>query len=98
VGNEPHRHFSAGLLSLLDAFLDQPMGVVVERIGLSDDLSGALLRREGIFGASLRIAEACERAVWHEIEDSRWSPAAVREAYLEALRWSGRVQSSLGPV
>jgi len=95
VGTESHRHFSAGLLSLLDAFLDQPIGQVVERIGLAPDLRDALLRREGVLGESLRIAEASERAAWHEIDASRWSMGAVRDAYLEALRWSGRVQSSL---
>lgn len=98
VGKESHRHFSAGLLSLLDAFLDQPIGQVVERIGLASDLSDALLRREGILGESLRVAEASERAAWDELDGARWSTTAVREAYLEALRWSGRVQSSLVPA
>ncbi len=98
IGKEQHRHFSAGLFSLLDAFLDQPIAQVVERIGLAEDLTGALVRREGVLGASLRVAEACERAAWHELEGSPWTPSVVRDAYLAALRWSGRVQASLDPV
>jgi EAL and modified HD-GYP domain-containing signal transduction protein len=95
VGKESHRHFSVGLLSLLDAFLDQPIDEAVERMGLAEDLNNALLRREGILGASVRVAEACERGAWEELEGTRWDPTAVRAAYLDALRWSGRVQSSL---
>ncbi len=90
-----HRHFSAGLLSLLDAFLDQPLVEVLEQMGLTEDLNDALLRREGDLGSSLRVAEACERADWDVLEGTAWGPDTLRECYLEAMTWTGRVQSIL---
>ncbi len=92
---KPHRHFSAGLLSLLDAFVDQPLDEIVNRLGLAQDLSDALLLHEGELGATLRVAEACERADWKQLDGGPWDPATLRACYLDAMRWTGQVQSSL---
>lgn len=90
-----HRHFSAGLLSLLDAFLDQPLDDIVQQMGLTDDLNDALLRREGDLGSSLRVAEACERAEWDVLDRTDWDSETLRNCYMEAMSWTGRVQSIL---
>jgi len=92
---QPRRHFSAGLLSLIDAFVDQPLEEIVGRLGLAQDLSDALLLREGELGSSLRIAEACERADWTELEAGPWGLEVVRSCHLEALSWSSQVKASL---
>jgi EAL and modified HD-GYP domain-containing signal transduction protein len=92
---QAHRHFSAGLLSLLDAFLDQPLEEIVQQMGLTDDLNDALLRRSGDLGSSLRAAEACERAEWEVMDGTSWDPGTLRTCYLEAMTWTGRVQSIL---
>ncbi|MCY2958882.1 MAG: HDOD domain-containing protein [Planctomycetota bacterium] len=91
----PDRYFSVGLFSLLDAFVDRPLGEIVERLGLSKELSNALLLHEGALGDSLRAVEACERADWSALEGGSCSATDLRDCYLEALRWSGQVRSSL---
>lgn len=95
VRGEPHRHFSAGLLSLLDAFLDQRLEEILGQMDLTDDLVVALTQRKGELGASLQVAEACERADWTALEDAPWDAATLRACYVEAMSWSGRVQASL---
>ncbi len=95
IHGKPHRHFSAGLLSLIDAFVDQPLDEIVGRLGLAQDLSDALLLHEGELGESLRIVEACERADWTALETGPWDPATLRSCHLEALTWTGQVQASI---
>lgn len=95
IHGDAHRHFSAGLLSLLDAFVDQPLDEIVDVLGLSQELSDALLLHSGELGASLSIAQACERADWSSLEGGRWDAETLRSCYVEAMSWSGRVKSSL---
>jgi len=92
---EPHRHFSAGLLSLLDAFLDQPLEVILAQMELSPDLVEALVAQKGELGASLQVAVACEHADWATLEGSPWDAKALLACYVEAVSWSNRVQASL---
>lgn len=94
-GLPSHQCFSAGLLSLIDAFLDQSLEDLVARLGLSDELGEALLRRAGPLGATLRAVEACERADWRALEDGGWDTASVRACYLDALSWARQIESSL---
>jgi EAL and modified HD-GYP domain-containing signal transduction protein len=92
---DPHQHFSVGLLSLLDAFLDQPLEQILKELPLAEELLLALLEREGELGSSLAAVEACERADWDSAELRRWDPAELRSCYVDAVGWSSRVQSSL---
>ncbi len=50
--------FMAGVFSLLDRLLDMPMEEIVADLNLPDHVSAALLRREGVLGHRLRLAEA----------------------------------------
>lgn len=53
--------FMTGLLSLLDALFDLPREEVYDELHLQDDVRAALLRREGVLGAMLSLAEALEQ-------------------------------------
>lgn len=93
----PQEHFAAGLLSLLDAFLDQPLTKLVHHMGLSDDVARALLRREGPMGECLDLCIACENADWFRIRSDRWDLVTLRACYLEALAWAHQLQTSIQP-
>ena len=88
-------YFTAGLLSVLDAFMDRPMDELVRELSISPELEAALLRREGPMGATLEIAVACERADWPRVQASGIDVEALRTAYLDALSWAGRTDSAL---
>ena len=83
--------FIVGIFSLLDAMLEMPMDKVLEKLTLPENISDALLHREGIYGPFLALAEACESADIQRIQYLAASlaidPNAVNEAHLKALAW-----------
>jgi EAL and modified HD-GYP domain-containing signal transduction protein len=52
--------FIVGIVSVMDAVLGQDMATLADTLGLAEDLRSALLRREGLLGEALRVAEALE--------------------------------------
>ncbi len=92
---ESENLFVAGMFSLLDRLLGIPMEEVLENIQLSDSISQALLSREGVYGAFLSLAEACEfnNGKVAELADSLFlSPHHVNESHLAALAWAQNLQ------
>jgi EAL and modified HD-GYP domain-containing signal transduction protein len=86
------RCFILGMLSVLDAFFDQPLAVLLEELSLSDDLSAALLRHEGTLGAMLRAAIAYEggdwdAVPWADLAAAGIGAAAVEQHYLDSVAW-----------
>ncbi len=83
--------FIVGIFSLLDAMLEMPMDKVLEKLTLPENISDALLMREGIYGPFLELAEACESADIARIDELATAltiePAKVNEAHLQALAW-----------
>ena len=89
--NERDNLFIVGIFSLLDAMLEMPMEKVLEKLTLPENISDALLNRDGIYGPFLALAEACESADMARINELATSltiaPAKVNEAHLKALAW-----------
>ncbi len=56
----PDTYFTAGLLSLLDALLGQPMGQIMEELPLTASLKEAILRHEGPIGRCLEAVVSTE--------------------------------------
>jgi EAL and modified HD-GYP domain-containing signal transduction protein len=83
--------FIVGIFSLLDAMLEMPMDQVLEKLTLPENIADALLRRDGIYGPFLALAEACESADIGRINELANAltiePAKVNEAHLKALAW-----------
>ncbi|WP_019141205.1 EAL and HDOD domain-containing protein [Noviherbaspirillum massiliense] len=82
--------FVAGMFSLLDRLLGVPMEDVLEKIQLPEEVTHALLAREGIYGPFLALAEACELNS-PEVEAMATSlcigTGQVNQAHLAALAW-----------
>lgn len=95
-GDGPRRDaataFMVGLFSVIDALLDMPMTDVLARVHLSDEVRGALLRREGPYAAPLFLAEAYEQGSWMAVRghsrDLGIAGQALAKMYLEAIGWS----------
>jgi EAL and modified HD-GYP domain-containing signal transduction protein len=58
---DPDAAFTAGILSVADALLDQPMGEVVRSLPVGDELQWALVTGSGPLGAALATAVRLER-------------------------------------
>lgn len=83
--------FTVGLLSVLDAWLDRPMNVIVEQLPLSDEVCLALSGREGALGAILGVVVDYSHSHWDalpsdllESDDARHMQAAYCQSVLRA--------------
>ena len=87
-----HRSFLVGMLSLLDALVDQPMTDLLQELHLPDTLRDALLTRRGEDGQILALVEATERQdeeVTQELCGRLGIPPGILGGLsLDALAWS----------
>lgn len=96
-GAKPDTAFIAGLLSSLEMVLGLPMDVLLERMPLTDELVGALAKREGPLGEIVAAVIAYEEGDVARVEDSGLALFDVSRAYLSAVGWSLQtVESALG--
>jgi EAL and modified HD-GYP domain-containing signal transduction protein len=52
--------FTVGIMSLMDALFGLPMHQILEQFSVAEEVKDALLRRSGIYGEMLRLAEHIE--------------------------------------
>ncbi len=90
--------FMTGILSLLDALFETSMESIVEGLNLSDEVSDALLSREGELGQLLLLSEKLERADFAAVQDilehSGISFDQLLSAQLEAFNWRNTIVKS----
>lgn len=93
--------FTVGLVSMMDAFLDEPLGVLLNSMGIQHNLIDATLNYAGSEGALLKIVKAYEQAAWNDIDwaylDAHYINAEMlNRRYLESLEWVSEIMHSLG--
>ncbi len=92
--------FTLGLFSLLDAFLDQPLEEICQRLRLPADLTSALTDHSGDYGFILAMTIYMEQGRWESID---WnvlqglgiSPAQIEWHYLNALQTANTLMQSV---
>ena len=84
--------FLMGLLSVMDAILDQPLETVLAELPVSREIKDALLAGKGVYCGLLEIAVAHERADWDKVSslarETRISEEQISAMYVEAVDWS----------
>ena len=90
------RAFMVGMLSLLDALLNEPLPGILARMSLQDEVEAALLKREGSLGELLTLCEKVETGDIPAIQEMlRARPdmtvEALNRAQLEALGWANNI-------
>lgn len=80
--------FTAGLFSVIDALMDQPMAEVITQLPLAKVIKDALLEREGIIGEAINCCIAFERADWPNVKCANLDESAIQQAYFNAVIWS----------
>lgn len=93
-----HPYFTTGMLSLLDALVDQPLQQVVEQLPLSREVSQALLEHSGPLGRALECSIAYERGDWERVRCDPLETEQIRDCFLEAVGWTGEIESQLAPL
>ena len=88
--------FLLGLLSVMDAILDQPLVNILAELPVGNDIKEALLARSGLYKDMLDLATAHERADWDAI--SRLAPRLgvkedqIPELYFAAVDWASALR------
>lgn len=87
--------FMVGILSLLDILFETPMDEIIANLNLNDDVSLALLKREGKLGKMLMLTEKLEvtdfDAVTVLLGECGVSLDQLLSAQLEAFNWRSSI-------
>jgi len=87
-------HFTVGLFSVVDAFMNTSMRDVLSELPLSSEVSEALLERSGHLSEVLDWVLAYERGHFECLTPSPRADAVLRDAYVVALRFADEAESS----
>lgn len=86
--------FMTGLLSMIDALLDQPLEELLEQLPLQAEIRQALLYQQGALGQLLALAIAYEQAKWCQVnqmgEALGIAAPSIGQSYQLALQWSSK--------
>ncbi|KTD46015.1 putative Diguanylate phosphodiesterase (EAL domain) [Legionella rubrilucens] len=91
----PHQAYTVGMLSTLDAILNEPMPTLLAKISLSEELNKALLHRKGGLGQILSAVEFYERGEFEKLRDFNFPQDSFIFAYLDGIEYSNHVMQLL---
>ncbi len=84
--------FLTGLLSMIDAILDEDMATVLEKLPLSQDIKDPLITKKGAMAALIKLVDLIEHAQWDKItlviEKLKLDKDKVVEHYNQAVAWA----------
>lgn len=84
--------FLTGLLSMIDAILDEDIESVLEKLPLAQEIKAPLLTRKGVMAAIIKLLELIERAEWDKtsivMDKLALDKEGVLKHYNEALLWA----------
>ncbi|MCB1937275.1 MAG: HDOD domain-containing protein [Nitrosomonas sp.] len=90
------RAFMVGILSLLDTLLGIEMQQIIDKLGIPEDMSDALLNRGGRLGLELKLVEASEASEPNTVQSllgelGFLNQSELTDLELEALGWVNRI-------
>jgi len=92
--------FLTGMMSLMDAILDEPMTSVMSKLPLSKDIKDALVDNEGLLAEYLGLVKCYEQALWQAanvaIDKLGLDAKLLPDAYHEAVQWANEQMRALG--
>ena len=87
----PHQAYTVGILSTLDAILNEPMSLLLDRIQLSEVLNEALLHHVGELGKFLKFSIAYEEANFKQLQYSGVDNKELVQSYLDGIAYANSV-------
>ena len=84
--------FLTGLLSLIDAILDESIETVLEKLPLAEEIKSALLTQKGVLAALIKLVDLIEHAQWQQLaavmEKLGLEKDKTTHHYTEAIAWA----------
>ncbi|WP_423185976.1 EAL and HDOD domain-containing protein [Alishewanella sp. d11] len=94
--------FLTGMMSLMDAILDEPIENVMAKLPLANDIKEALIAKTGVLADFIRLIECYENANWDEantiIKLLGLDTKKVPDAYHKAVQWANEQMKALGEL
>ncbi|MBB5335731.1 EAL and HDOD domain-containing protein [Pectinatus brassicae] len=88
----PNEFFLAGMFSLLDAFFDCPLDVILENLPIHDEVKQGIKFSNNIIGKVMSLVAACEKADWNkcaQLSEKLHIPYPILlNKYNQAQQWS----------
>lgn len=92
--------FLTGLMSLMDAILDEPITSVMEKLPLAKEIKDALVENSGVLAEYMTLIKYYEAAQWQQANQamSQLGIASdkVPDAYHTAVQWANEQMKALG--
>lgn len=92
--------FLTGMMSLMDAILDEPIESVMNKLPLAKEIKDALVERQGVLADYVRLIQFYEQGLWQEasqnIEQLNLPADKVPDAYHTAVQWANEQMKALG--
>ena len=92
--------FLTGMMSLMDAILDEEMSSVMNKLPLANDIKVALLKDEGLLASYLRLVKQYEQVNWQNANEIQQAlglkPEEVPDAYHDAVNWANEQMAVFG--
>ena len=91
-------HFTVGLFSVVDAFMNMRMQDVLSELPLSPEVTAALLDQRGPLGEVLSWVLTYERGHFECLAPAPQADAMLRDAYVVALRFADEADAGRPPA
>lgn len=90
--------FLTGLLSLIDAIVDEELASILSKLPLAQEIKDTLLTRKGVMASLIMLLEFIERAEWSKtttvMETLGLEKSDVIKSYNEAIAWADEQSST----
>lgn len=94
--------FLTGMMSLMDAILDEPIDSVMEKLPLASEIKDALIHKTGILANYLQLIQCYENADWAQanqiMADLKLDTDKIPDAYHHAVQWANEQMKALGEL
>ncbi|CAM3878351.1 EAL and HDOD domain-containing protein [Rheinheimera salexigens] len=91
--------FLTGLMSLMDAILNEPIESVMAKLPLATDIKQALIDKTGVLADFITLIELYETAQWQDanaiIDKLKLAKDKVPDAYHTAVQWANEQMKAL---
>lgn len=104
LGNDVtlEKAFLTGMMSLMDAILDEPIESVMEKLPLANDIKEALIHKTGILADYLNLIQCYEVADWQKANETvtklALDASKIPDAYHQAVQWANEQMKALGEL
>ena len=88
--NDPNPYYTAGLLSLIDAFLDLPIEKLLGEISISDEIKEGILEGKGQVGQILGIVKKYQQG------DVTFNDEALTQIFLDSIEETNATMKAIG--